>query len=169
MLIDGLQQGLIQSIDKFSHIILLTCILFRGDTTVIVGVFVGCYLGAWLNTQAGIMNLDAISKDGRIEISWPTWTEVGWIASRTILGLLCVAFVEFVGKYLFFMIISLILRRNWKELKKSDDSLENKPKIVADLFTKFLVYTSIGLCVQFVVPLIFTQIGINREGFYNEI
>jgi sphingosine-1-phosphate phosphatase 1 len=141
----------------------------RGDTCCIVSVFVGCYLGAWLNKQVGLMNVERIPSDGLLEIGWPTWTEFGLILLRTLLGLFCVALVEFVGKFFFFSIISFILRKNPKELKKSDDSLENKPKIIADLFTKFLTYTSIGIFVQFVVPLIFSEIGINRQAFYSEI
>lgn len=141
---------------------------FRNDTTVIIFVFVGCYIGSWLNYHVGFLSTNT-PKQYPIEVTWPSIKQLGLIVLRTILGLAALALTEFLVKLISYSAVSLLFGKNRKELKKSESTLENKPKVVADLVTNALTYASIGFLVSFIMPIVFVKMGIDREGFYSEI
>ncbi|CAO1332999.1 unnamed protein product [Diamesa serratosioi] len=140
----------------------------RGDTATIVSVFVGVQLGAWLNYQLGNMQLDPLHGHSS-QIVWPTLPIFGLIVARTIIGLCVVALTEVLGKLISFSLLCKMFGKNPKELKNSQDSLTNKPKIIIDLSYKFITYGLIGFNAQYLIPNLFRFLDINRPQFYTEI
>lgn len=62
-----------------------------------------------------------------------------------------------------------VLGRDPKEVKNSENTLENKHKIIADLTYKFITCGMIGLDTSFLVPNLFKFLNIGRPDFYTEV
>lgn len=139
----------------------------RGDTTMVVSVTSGVHFGSWLNFTTGALSESLLSPP--YEINWPTYQTLALIIFRTIFGFCCVIFLRGVCKSLSYSAMCAILRINSKDLIKSENSLKNKNKVIVDLFYKYVTYFMVGFNIAYLMPKIFSIIGIGRNTFYNEM
>ncbi|XP_043503525.1 sphingosine-1-phosphate phosphatase 1-like isoform X1 [Polistes fuscatus] len=139
----------------------------RGDTTMVVSVTAGVHAGAWLNYKTGAFSLPLLPPP--YDIIWPSYRMLGCMILRTILGFCSVIGTKAICKSLCYTIICAILKINSKELMKSENYLENKSKIFTDLVYKYLTCFMIGINTVYLLPNVFTIIGIERPTFYTEL
>ncbi|KAK0169575.1 hypothetical protein PV328_011867 [Microctonus aethiopoides] len=137
----------------------------RNDTTMVVSVVSGIHVGAWLNYYTGIISFN--SQLPPYDINLPTYTELGQIILRTILGFCFAIPLKLIIKLLVYTTMCGIKRINAKELMKSENSLENRNKIIVDLVYRFIYCFTFGIVTVYVLPLIFAMVGLSRPGFYN--
>lgn len=62
-----------------------------------------------------------------------------------------------------------ILRVNAKELMKSKNALDNTNKVLTDLVYKYISCFMIGFNTVYLLPSVFTILGIERPTFYTEM
>lgn len=141
----------------------------RGDTTLTTSVSVGIYIGGWINYQMGAMTPTAEFLQPPYSILWPSTYMLFLAVIRTILGLALVVVTRSVFKTFGYNIVCFLLGRDPKEVKSSEDSLENKHKIMAELTYKFITYGMIGFDMQFLLPNLFKLLSIGRPDFFTEV
>ncbi|XP_033225542.1 sphingosine-1-phosphate phosphatase 1-like isoform X2 [Belonocnema kinseyi] len=139
----------------------------RGDTTMVVAVTTGVHVGAWLNYKIGALSASPLPPP--YNIIWPSYPMLGRTVLRTILGFSCVIATRAICKTFSYATMCAILRVNSKELKNSENSLQNKNKVLVDLVYKYITCFMIGFNTVYLLPNVFTMIGIERPTFYTEI
>ena len=139
---------------------------YRGDTTLVVSVTAGVHVGAWLTYKTGALLKPSIPPP--YEIIWPSYPMLGRTVLRTIFGLCCIIATKAVCKSLSYATMCAILGVNSKELMQSENSLANKKKILVDLVYKYIAYFMIGFNIVYLLPSVYTMIGIERPTFYTE-
>jgi sphingosine-1-phosphate phosphatase 1 len=102
------------------------------------------------------------------DIIWPSYLILGRTILRTIFGFCCVIGTKIIFKSLTYNAMCAILGVNSKDLMQSKDSLENKTKILVDLVYKYITCFMIGFNIVYLLPNVFTMIGIERSTFYIE-
>lgn len=132
-------------------------------------VSTGILVGAWLNYQLGALQPPEITSTRPYEIIWPTHRMIGLMILRTILGLCCVVATRAIGKSIAYAVVCALLGRDKTEIKKSENSLENRDKIIVELSYKFFVYGMIGFNTNYLLPNVFKMLNIGRPDFYTEI
>lgn len=132
-------------------------------------VFTGIVVGAWLNYQLGALQPPEITSTRPYEIIWPTHRMIGLMILRTVLGLCCVVATRAIGKSIAYGVVCALLGRDKTEIKKSENSLENRDKIIVELSYKFFVYGMIGFNTNYLLPNVFKMLNIGRPDFYTEI
>ncbi|KAL5282419.1 SGPP1 family protein [Megaselia abdita] len=139
----------------------------RGDTTMTVSVCVGLQIGAWLNYHMGyLIAPDALPL---YEIIWPNYQMFGLLILRTVIGLCCIVATRALGKTVSYAFVCAILGRNEKDVKNSENTLENKHKTTVELVHKYFTYGLIGFNTQFLLPNVFKILDIGRPDFYTEM
>lgn len=138
----------------------------RGDTTLTVSVCAGIQIGAWLTYQLG--NMVPPLSPPPYEIIWPSHAQLGCMVLRTVLGLCCVVATRAIGKSISYGFVCALLGRDKNELRNSENSLENKHKIIVELSYKYFTYGMIGFITQYLLPSVFKLLQIGRPDFYTE-
>lgn len=133
----------------------------------VVSVTAGVHAGAWLNYKTGAFSLPLLPPP--YDIIWPSYRMLGCMILRTILGFCSVIGTKAICKSFCYTIICAILKINSKELMKSENYLENTSKIFTDLVYKYLTCFMIGINTVYLLPNVFTIIGIERPTFYTEL
>ncbi|CAH0555478.1 unnamed protein product [Brassicogethes aeneus] len=139
----------------------------RGDTTMILSVCVGIQIGAWLNYQTGKMSASELTAP--YAIMWPSYTMLGNTLLRTIIGFAFVLLTRTVCKTFTYNIICAILREDVDNLKKSENTLQNKHKTIVDLGCKYVACAAIGFNTLYLLPQLFRFMRIERPTFFTEI
>ncbi|XP_072750715.1 sphingosine-1-phosphate phosphatase 2 [Anoplolepis gracilipes] len=139
----------------------------RSDTTMVVSVTAGIHVGAWLSYYTGILSASLISPP--YHIVWPTYSMFGHLILRTVLGFSTIIATKVLCKYLSYTIVCAILRINYKELMKCQDYSENRNKVFVDLIYKYVACFMIGIITVYLLPQVFSMIGIERPAFYTEM
>jgi len=139
----------------------------RGDTTVVLGSYLGTHLGNWLNFQVGI--IQGVPVPPPYPILWPTFHQYGQTLLRVIIGGVIGVATRAVFKPLSYLTACYILETDTHTLKQQEYHVRNKKKLAADLFYKFLTYMAIGFNVCFVAPIVFRVLGCERPSFYTEL
>lgn len=139
----------------------------RGDTTLIVSVCAGILTGSWTNYQLG--NMTASAERPPYEIIWPSIEMLGCTILRTILGFCGVLATRAVGKSVSYAFVCALLGKDKNELRNSEDSLDNKNKIIVELSYKYFTYGMIGFNTTYVLPNVFDLLQINRLTYYTEV
>ncbi|XP_023227396.1 sphingosine-1-phosphate phosphatase 2-like isoform X2 [Centruroides sculpturatus] len=132
----------------------------RGDTTIILGTGAGIYLGAWLNFQLGIIRGPGLPPP--YQIIWPDYTLVGLALLRASIGILCVVASRAFFKSLSYAIVCYILRLD-------PNALETKQKTVVEMSYKFITYTTIGIMITYISPIVFRFLNIERITMFTEV
>lgn len=130
----------------------------------IAGVFSGIELGTWFNYHSGLTNLIDVPSQHSLEFN-----DLYIVAARTILGLIIVGLTELLGKHFLYLFFCLIVGKDKKTLKSSENSVQNTKKTFVDLSSKFLTYSILGFNTLVVVPICFKYFNIQRDSFFNEI
>lgn len=141
----------------------------RGDTTLTTSFAFGVYFGAWINYQLGILTQTAPFLQPPYSILWPSPKMAIMLVVRTFIGLLIILATRTAFKKIGYSIACFLLGRDPNEVRSSENSLENKHKIMAELTYKFLTYGMIGVDVQFLAPALYKLIGIGRPDFFTEV
>ncbi|XP_055642947.1 sphingosine-1-phosphate phosphatase 2-like [Toxorhynchites rutilus septentrionalis] len=139
----------------------------RGDTALTVSVCAGIEVGAWLHYMLG--DFSSPPSPPPYEIIWPSYAMLGMLLLRTVLGLCCIVATRAFGKSISYAFVCFLLGRNKNELRQSEDTLENKNKIIVELSYKFFTCAMIGFNTQFLLPNVFKLLRIGRPDFYTEI
>ncbi|KAL6268855.1 hypothetical protein P5V15_001977 [Pogonomyrmex californicus] len=139
----------------------------RSDTAMIVSVAAGVHVGTWLNYFTGVLRASQSSPP--YHIIWPTYSMLGHLILRTVLGFSGVVATKVVCKFLSYFILCSILQINWKKLMKCQDYDGNRNKVFVDLVYKYASCFMIGVNAMYLLPQIFSMIGIERPAFYTEI
>ncbi|XP_055546404.1 sphingosine-1-phosphate phosphatase 1-like [Wyeomyia smithii] len=139
----------------------------RGDTTLTVSVCAGIEIGAWLHYMLG--DFTAPNNPPPYEIIWPSYAMLGMLLLRTVLGLCCIVATRAFGKSISYAFVCFLLGRDKNELRRSENTLENKNKIIVELSYKFYTYGMIGFNTQYLLPTVFKLLRIGRPDFYTEI
>ena len=124
-------------------------------------------MGAWLNYKTGALLASEIPPP--YNIMWPSYSMMVKAVIRTVLGFCCVMGTRAICKSLSYTTMCAILRVNSKELMQSENSLENKNKILVDLVYKYVTCFMIGFNTVYLLPKVFTILGIERPNFYTEL
>lgn len=140
-----------------------------GDTTIILSVATGILTAAWLNYQLGALQPPAITATRPYEIIWPSQRMLGQMILRTIIGLCCVIATRAVGKSIAYAFVCMLLGLDQNVVKQSQNTLENRDKIIVELSYKFFVYIFIGIVINYLLPNAFKMLTIGRPEFYTEI
>ncbi|XP_011864340.1 PREDICTED: sphingosine-1-phosphate phosphatase 2-like [Vollenhovia emeryi] len=138
----------------------------RSDTAMVVSVAAGVHAGAWLNYCTGLLR--ASQSLPPFHIVWPTYSMFGCLIIRTVLGFSGVAATKVLSKSVSYIVLCGILRINWRELMKCQD-YGNPNKVFVDLVYKYISCFMIGVNTVYVLPQVFSVIGIERPAFYTEI
>jgi len=62
-----------------------------------------------------------------------------------------------------------LLRTDKETLQGQEFSIDNKKKLAADLFCKFVTFSAIGLGITLVAPMLFEVLGCGRPSYWTEI
>lgn len=141
--------------------------VFRSDTAMVVSVTAGVYTGAWLNYCTGLSR--PLQSLPPFHIVWPTYSMLGHLIIRTVLGFSGVIATKIFCKFFTYIIICGILQINWRELMKCQDYNGNQNKVFVDLVYKYVSCFMIGVNTVYLLPQVFNMIGIERPAFYTEI
>lgn len=139
----------------------------RGDTALTVSVCAGLEIGAWLHYILG--DFQPPANPPPYEIIWPSYAMLGMLLLRTVLGLCCVVATRAFGKSLSYAFVCFLLGRDKNELRQSENTLQNKNKIIVELSYKFFTCGMIGFNTQYLLPNVFKLLRIGRPDFYTEI
>ncbi|XP_018568583.1 sphingosine-1-phosphate phosphatase 2-like [Anoplophora glabripennis] len=139
----------------------------RGDTTMILSVCVGIHIGAWLNYQTGLMTPSELTAP--YVIMWPSYTMLGCMVLRTILGFACVILTRIVCKSATYHFLCALLKEDVDVLKKSENTLQNKHKTIVELGCKYVYCAMIGFNTLYLLPQLFRYLRIERPTFFTEI
>ncbi|KAJ0175381.1 hypothetical protein K1T71_008540 [Dendrolimus kikuchii] len=107
--------------------------------------------------------------DPPYEIIWPSVQMGGCAILRTVLGLCGVVATRAIGKSLSYAVICALLGKDKNELRNSENSLDNKNKIIVELCYKYFTCGMIGFNTTYVFPNVFELLKINRPTYYTEI
>lgn len=133
----------------------------------VVSVAAGVYTGAWLNYYTGLLRVSQSLPP--FHIVWPTYSMLGHLIIRTVLGFSGVIATKTFSKSCCYSLICGILQINWKELMKCQDFNGNQNKVFVDLVYKYVSCFMIGLNTVYLLPQVFNMIGIGRPAFYTEM
>lgn len=133
----------------------------------VVSVTAGIHAGAWLNYCTGLLRASDFLPP--YHIVWPTYSMFGCLIVRTALGFCGVLATKTFCKYLSYILICGILQVNWRQLMKCQDFNGNQNKVFVDLVYKYISCFMIGLNTVYLLPQVFSMIGIERSAFYTEI
>lgn len=139
----------------------------RGDTALTVSVCAGLQIGAWLHYILG--DFQPPANPPPYEIIWPSYAMLGMLLLRTVLGLCCVVATRAFGKSISYAFVCFLLGRDQNELRRSENTLQNKNKIIVELSYKFFTCGMIGFNTQYLLPNVFKLLRIGRPDFYTEI
>ena len=140
---------------------------FRGDTTVILGSYLGTQLGAWVNFQLGI--LKGPPSPPPYPVLWPTYEQYGETLLRMAVGGVVIIATRAIAKPLVFYGTSFLINANPRELQAQSHDISNKKKLIAELATKFFAYLAVGFNCNFTAPIVFRVIGCERGTFHTEV
>jgi len=139
----------------------------RGESTVVLGSYLGTQLGNWLNFQVGI--IQGVPVPPPYPILWPTFHQYGQTLLRVVIGGVIGVATRAVFKPVSYLTACYLLETDTHTLKHQEFHVRNRKKLAADLFYKFLTYTAIGFNVCFVAPVVFRVLGCERPSFYTEL
>ena len=139
----------------------------RGDTTVILGCYLGTQLGAWCNFQLGILKGPPLPPP--YPILWPTYQVYGQTLLRMILGAVVLIATRAIAKPIVHYVTSYLIGADPEEMKRVKPDINNKPKLITELSTKFFVYLAVGFNCIFTAPVVFRAIGCERATFHTEV
>lgn len=131
----------------------------RGDTATVHGIGGGISFGCWLNYNLGWMH--AVPSAAPYPIQMPT---VEWFALsvlRYAIGAIIISGGRIVAKKISLRGLSgLYGQDHW------DINVQRQMKVETP--QKFITYFSISVCASFIIPTLFSYLGIVREAFYTE-
>jgi len=133
----------------------------------VVSVTAGVHAGGWLNYCTGVLR--ASQSLPPFHIVWPTYSTLGCLIIRTAIGFFGVIATKVFCKSFSYIIICGLLQINWRELIKCQDYNSNPNKVFVDLVYKYVSCFMIGVNTVYLLPQIFTLIGIERPAFYTEM
>lgn len=133
----------------------------------IVSVCAGILTGAWVHYQLG--NMVASPHDPPYQIIWPSKEMLGYTILRTILGFCGILATRAIAKSFSYAFVCALLGKDKNELRNSENSLDNKNKIIVELSYKYFTYAMIGFNTTYVLPNVFDLLKINRPTYYTEI
>lgn len=139
----------------------------RGDTTMILSVCVGIQIGSWLNFHSGLMTPSELTPP--YIIMWPSYTMFGCLILRTFIGFVTVLLTKKVFTSITYNFLCAILRQDVNNLKKSENTLQNKHKTFVELSCKYVFCAMIGFNAVYVLPQLFRFLRIERPTFFTEI
>ncbi|XP_014251345.1 sphingosine-1-phosphate phosphatase 2-like [Cimex lectularius] len=139
----------------------------RQDTTMIISVCIGVHIGAWTNYQLGTMSEPKASPP--YEIIWPSYEMIGLTLLRCALGFSCILATRAICKSASYATLCFFLRLNANELKKTVHTTASSTKNTVELCYKFITYSSIGFNTLYLLPSVFSLLGIERPTFHTEI
>lgn len=117
----------------------------------------------------GALQPPAITATRPYEIIWPTQRMLGLMILRTIIGICCVIASRAVGKSIAYAFVCKLLGLDQNVVKQSQNTLENRDKIIVELSYKYFVYIFIGIVINYLLPNAFKMLTIGRPEFYTEI
>lgn len=133
----------------------------------ILSVCVGIHIGAWLNYQTGLMTPSELTAP--YVIMWPSYAMLGCMVLRTILGFACVLLMRQICKSGTYHFLCALLKEDVDELKKSENTLQNKHKTIVELCCKYVYCAMIGFNTLYLLPQLFRFLRIERPTFFTEI
>ncbi|XP_023027121.2 sphingosine-1-phosphate phosphatase 2 [Leptinotarsa decemlineata] len=139
----------------------------RGDTTMIISVCVGIHIGAWLNFQTGLMTPTELAAP--YVIMWPSYTMLGCMVMRTSIGFTCVILSKDICKNLTYNFLCTLLKEDVDNLKKSENTLQNKHKTFVELCYKYIYCSMVGFNTVYLLPQLFRFLRIERPTFFTGI
>jgi len=139
----------------------------RGDTTVILGSFLGTHLASWSNFQLGILKGPPLPPP--YPILWPNYEQYGETLLRMAVGGVILIATRAMSKPLIFYLSCFLVNANPQEIKSQKHEVQNKKKLYVELATKFFVYFAVGFNILFVAPIVFRVMGCERATFHTEV
>merc|ERR1711860_408643 len=64
---------------------------------------------------------------------------------------------------------SFLIGADPEEMKRVKPDINNKPKLITEISTKFFVYLAVGFNCLFTVPVVFRAVGCERATFHTEV
>lgn len=139
----------------------------RGDTTIILGAYLGTQLGNWLNYRVGFF--EGIPMQEAYPIIWPDWSVLGLTLLRLAIGAIIVVSTKAVFKPLSYLTACYLLKTDKATIQRQEHSVNNRKKLAVELFYKFVTYVGVGFTTCFIAPFAFRFLGCERPSFYTEL
>jgi len=139
----------------------------RGDTTMVVSVCAGVFIGSWTNYQLGQMSEPHSSPP--YQVIWPTYGMVGLCLLRAAIGFSCLMATKAICKSASYATICFLFQLNSEELKKTAHTTSNSAKNKVELGYKYITYVLMGFNMLYLLPSVFKLLRIERPTFYTEI
>lgn len=133
----------------------------------IVSVCVGVHIGAWLNYQTGIMTNSELRAP--YTVLWPSVTMLCVALVRTVIGFALVLLTRQVAKKYSYNMLCALLRQDVDNMKKCENTFQNKHKTFVELGCKYLTCALIGFNILYSIPHLFRLLRLERPSFYTEI
>lgn len=133
----------------------------------IVSVCAGILAGSWGNFRVG--NMAPPRSAPPYAVIWPSVEMLGLTLLRTTLGFCGVLATRAIAKSLSYAFVCALLGKDKNQLRDSENSLDNKNKIIVELSYKYFTYGMIGFNTIFLFPNVFDMLRINRPTYYTEI
>lgn len=132
----------------------------RGDTTNILGICAGIYVGSWLNFQLGYLTGPSMSPP--FKIIWPPFHDTGVMLLRMCIGIAIAVATQAIMKAFTYPLLCRICNLDHKDPK-------SKQRLIVEVPYGFLVYGAIAFNVAFTATRVFVILHIEREMWYTEI
>lgn len=139
----------------------------RGDTTAAIGSYLGVQIGSWLNFQLGL--LYQASSLPPYPLMSPSLPDISLMILRVLIGGIIAGLTHTVAKPLTFKTACYILGTSKEALLQQEYHINNKKKLAADLFYKFLTWLTVCFTVVFLSPFVFRLLGCSMTGAYSEL
>lgn len=139
----------------------------RQDTTMVVSVCIGVQIGAWTNYQLGIMSEPQTSPP--YSVIWPSYEMLGLALLRVALGFSCIIATRALCKSASYATLCFLLRLNSSDLRRIAHTGPSSAKNTVELCYKYITYAAMGFNTLYLLPSVFSMLGIHRPSFYTEI
>ncbi len=128
----------------------------RGDTTIIMGSYLGVHLGVWCNFHLGLLTGPPLPPP--YPILWPTYEECVQSFLRMAVGTVILIATRAIAKQVTYYTACLVMGEDPEELKKLPNDIKHVNKSRAYISTKLFPYISMAFNALFVVPVVFQVI-----------
>ncbi|XP_023324559.1 uncharacterized protein LOC111698447 [Eurytemora carolleeae] len=129
----------------------------RGETTAILGSYIGAQMGFWLLVQLGYLTTGGMKE----AFVWDRWN-LAHIVIRSVIGGIVGGIAKTGSKPVWIRFSCYLAGIDHRRY-------ENSRNLFVELFYKFWSYATLGMMVVSVSPLIFSILGIQRESFLSEL
>ena len=132
----------------------------RGDTTLVLAVFSGIFIGIWFT--GALTDFQPAKDSPPFVLEFPSRNEIGLKVLRQVIGVSVLVVVIEIMKIICLRIIAHLAGLDYR-----DNAI--KKKLVVELPYRYVSYGLSSVIACYIMPLIFLKLNIERPSFYSEV